>query len=76
MLLLFSGTDLDPALIGLSVAYIFSLTDAFSFSVRTSTDIENYVRETITLQLIVIIGNKFYYNLFSSLLSVYSDGFC
>ena len=37
------GTILDPAIVGLSVAYVFSLTDTFSFSVRVSTEIENYV---------------------------------
>ncbi len=53
-----AGTNLDPALIGLSVAYIFSLTDGFSFSVRITTDIENYVRKSrLHYNCIILMNN-------------------
>ena len=34
---------LDPALVGLSIAYGISLSDFFQFSVRLSAEVENLV---------------------------------
>ena len=39
---------LDPALIGLSLAYGASLTDGLQYAVRRSTDVENLVRNSYT----------------------------
>ena len=36
--------DLDPALIGLSMAYAIALIDIFQHCIRTSAEVENLVR--------------------------------
>ncbi len=45
----YADSIIDPAILGLSVAYVFFLTDVFSFCVRTSTEVESNVSNELVI---------------------------
>ena len=64
-------TDLNPALVGLVLTYVVSLTDLLQYSVRLSTEVENNVSHS------VLVGSAYtpqLQNIPSS--CVYTDGVC
>ena len=52
---MFLNLDLDPALIGLSMAYAITLIGMFQHCIRTSAEVENLVRICSFLAAICII---------------------